>query len=79
MIPWKLDLELTFQEQFNIKIFEETLKDCAEWADDLYFKSWVEMDLDVQTAAGVTVIVSNRIAKSVAIPSHKVPGQAWKP
>ncbi|KAJ6287495.1 hypothetical protein J3E71DRAFT_358329 [Bipolaris maydis] len=44
------------KEQFNIKIFEETLKDCAEWADDLYFKSWVEMDLDVQTAAGVTVI-----------------------
>ncbi|RYN58904.1 hypothetical protein AA0114_g1804 [Alternaria tenuissima] len=43
-------------EQFNIKIFEETLTDCAEWADDLYFKSWVEMDLDVQTAGGVTVI-----------------------
>lgn len=62
-------------ERFNIKIFEETLTDCAEWANDLYFKSWVEMNLDVQKAGGVTVIVSYNIAMSVVFPSDTVVGQ----
>jgi hypothetical protein len=30
----------------------------VEWADEMYFKSWVEMDVDIRAAGGVTVIVS---------------------
>jgi hypothetical protein len=26
--------------------------------DELYFKAWAELNIDIQTAAGVTVIVS---------------------
>jgi hypothetical protein len=34
--------------------------DCPQfdWADELYFRIWTELDVDIQAAGGVTVIAS---------------------
>jgi chitinase len=45
-------------DTFTVKLFDQDLK-CPkfpEWIDELYFRSWVDLTVDIETAAGVTVI-----------------------
>ncbi|KAF2733512.1 hypothetical protein EJ04DRAFT_468282 [Polyplosphaeria fusca] len=46
------------RDTFTVKIFDQDLKcpQFPEWVDDLYFRSWAKLTVDIQTAAGVTVI-----------------------
>lgn len=42
----------------NVPLFDEKLK-CPDWPGaELKFKAWAELNVDIDTAAGVTVIVS---------------------
>jgi hypothetical protein len=43
----------------TVKLIEQNLN-CPEygWLDDLYFRSWVELVVDIKVAGGVTVILS---------------------
>ena len=47
------------KDSFTVKIFDQDLKcpNFPEWVDDLYFRSWAKLSVDIKTAAGVTVIV----------------------
>jgi chitinase len=47
------------RQSFRVKLFDQNLKcpQFPEWVDELYFRSWAELTMDIQTAAGVTVIV----------------------
>ena len=61
----KVDVEYTgirhrVMDTFPVKIFEEDLN-CPQfdWVDELYFRAWAELTVDIETAAGVTVIVSS--------------------
>lgn len=47
------------QDKFKVNIFDQDLKcpSFPEWVDELYFRSWAELTIDIQTAAGVIIIV----------------------
>jgi len=48
----------------EVPLFDETLR-CPDWPNaELYFKSWAELTIDIETAAGVTVIVSSPKVRS---------------
>jgi chitinase len=45
----------------DVTFFDETIN-CPDWPDaTLYFKSWAELTIDIDTAAGVTVIVGAEV------------------
>jgi chitinase len=56
------------QDKFDVKLFEESLN-CPQfdWLDELYFRSWATLLVDIQTSAGVTLIVGFSIFASTAI------------
>lgn len=66
------------QEEFDIVIFEQHIS-CAEWADELYFKSWVELNVDVQAAGGVTIIVSHSARCCCIQAADNIVGVARRP
>ncbi|OAL43395.1 hypothetical protein IQ07DRAFT_593170 [Pyrenochaeta sp. DS3sAY3a] len=45
------------KDTLTVKLIDQNLN-CGEygWLDDLYFRSWVELDVDIKAAGGVTVI-----------------------
>jgi chitinase len=45
------------QETFIVDLIDQKIE-CFDWTDELYFKAWTELDVDVKAAGGVTVIVS---------------------
>jgi hypothetical protein len=44
--------------------------------DELYFRAWAELNIDIQTAAGVTVIVSASRATQMDV-LLTAPGYPW--
>lgn len=73
----KVDQEYTgirhrVHDTFKVNIFDQDLKcpSFPEWVDELYFRSWAELTIDIQTAAGVTIIVSAQQFPSLTSPNH---------
>lgn len=53
--------DFKLQDKYTVNFFDEDLK-CPAWGtdifDELYFKCWADLTLDMQASAGVSLIVS---------------------
>jgi chitinase len=45
------------QDTFIVYLIDQKIE-CFDWTDELYFKAWTELDVDIKAAGGVKVIVS---------------------
>jgi hypothetical protein len=56
------------QDTYTVTFFDEDLR-CPAWGtdifDELYFKSWADLTIDLQASAGVTIIVSREVSMAI--------------